>query len=84
MISPVYDELVEYLARIATPEQILAFKVSDTMQQRADELLDRNNEGELTSEEQAELQQMLHFDHMVSLLKARAASDSTISSFHHA
>jgi len=73
VISPVYDELVEYLARNATPEQILAFMVSDAMQQRADELLDRNNEGELNPDEQAELQQMLHFDRMVSLLKARAA-----------
>lgn len=73
IISPVYDELVEYLAQIATPEQILAFKVSTTMQQRADDLLERNNENELTPEEQAELQQMLHFDRMVSLLKARAA-----------
>jgi len=73
VVSPVYDELVEYLARAATAEQILAFKVSEAMQQRADELLDRNNDDELTAEEQAELQQMLHFDRMVSLLKARAA-----------
>lgn len=72
VVSPVYDELVEYLARTATAEQILAFKVSEAMQQHADELLDRNNDGELTAEEQAELQQMLHFDRMVSLLKAHA------------
>lgn len=73
VVSPVYDELVEYLAQTATPEQILAFKVSNAMQQRADDLLERNNESALTAEEQAELQQMLHFDRMVSLLKARAA-----------
>ncbi len=72
-VSPVYQELVEYLARSASPEQILAFKVSDAMQRRADELLDKNNEGELTSEEAAELQQMLQFERMVSLLKAHAA-----------
>ncbi len=74
VVSPVYQELVEYLARSATPEQILAFKVSDTMQQRADELLDKNNEGELTPEEGVELQQMLQFERMVTLLKAHAAS----------
>jgi hypothetical protein len=71
-VSPVYDELVEYLAQMASPEQILAFKVSEAMQERADELLDRNNEGELTPEEAVELQQMLHFDRIVSLLKTRA------------
>jgi hypothetical protein len=72
VVSPVYDELVEYLAQMASPEQILAFKVSEAMQERAEELLDRNNEGELTPEEAAELQQMLHFDRIVSLLKTRA------------
>ncbi len=72
VVSPVYQEFIDYLAQVATPEQILSFKVSEAMQQRADELLDRNNEGELTPEEQAELQQMLQFDRMVSILKARA------------
>lgn len=71
-VSPVYQELVEYLAQSATPEQILAFKVSDAMQQRADELLDKNNEGELTAEEAAELQQMLQFERMVLRLKTSA------------
>ncbi len=73
IVSPVYQELVDYLAQNATPEQILAFKVSVAMQKRADELIERNSEGELTSEEANELQQMLQFDRMVSLLKARAA-----------
>jgi methylase of polypeptide subunit release factors len=73
VIPSVYDELIEYLAQMATPEQILAFKVSEAAQERVDDLLERNNEGELTSEEQAELQQILHFDRIVSLMKARAA-----------
>jgi len=73
IVSPVYQELVDYLAQTATPEQIMAFKVSNAMQKRADELLERNSDGELTPEEASELQQMLQFDRMVSLLKARAA-----------
>jgi hypothetical protein len=73
VITSVYDELIEYLAQTATPEQILAFKVSEAAQERVDDLLERNNEGELTLEEQAELQQILHFDRIVSLMKARAA-----------
>lgn len=72
VVSPVYDELVEYLAQLATPEQILAFKVSDVMQERLEVLLEGNNEGELTLGESEELQQMLEFDRMVSLLKAKA------------
>lgn len=71
-IPTVYDELVEYLAQKATPEEILAFKVSDAAQERAEELLERNSDGTLTSEEHLELQQMLHFDGLVSILKAAA------------
>lgn len=72
-LAPVYDEFVDYLAKMATPEQILAFKVSEVAQKRAEELLDRNNDSELTLEEQIELQQMQHFERMVTLLKAKAA-----------
>ena len=46
IITPAFEELVEYLAKSATPEQILAFKVSDAMQDHVDKLLDKNNEGE--------------------------------------
>jgi hypothetical protein len=71
-ILSIYTQLVEHLARTATPEEILAFKVSEEAQQRADELLERNNEGELTSSEVVELQQMLEFERMMSVLKAKA------------
>jgi hypothetical protein len=71
-VSPVYAELLEYLAEKATPEEILAFRVSETAQQRADELTERNKEGRLTDEEARELEQMLQFDELVSVLKSRA------------
>jgi hypothetical protein len=71
-ISPVYFELVDYLAEKATAEEILAFRVSESMQQRADELTEHNKEGRLTAEESAELEQMLEFDEIIALLKAKA------------
>lgn len=71
-IPTVYDELVEYLAQKATPEEILAFKISDEAQERAEVLLERNSDGTLTPEENLELQQMLHFDGLVSILKTSA------------
>ncbi len=72
IVSPVYTELIEYLAEKAPPEEILAFKVSDATQRRADELSERNKESQLTAEEADELEQMLEFDELVSLLKSRA------------
>jgi hypothetical protein len=71
-IVSVYDEFLEYLAQRATPEEILAFKASASAQQRADELTERNKTGTLTADEHAELEQMLHFNRLVSMLKARA------------
>lgn len=71
-IVSVYDEFLEYLAMKATAEEILAFRASKVAQQRADELTERNKAGMLTAEESAELEQMLHFNRLVSMLKARA------------
>ncbi len=68
-----YWELMDYLANLATPEQILAFKISETMQQRLEELFKKNNEGEITPDERQELDEFVEFDQRVMLLKARAA-----------
>jgi hypothetical protein len=77
-IVSVYDEFLEYLARQATPEQILAFHASEAAQRRVDELTERNKAGKLTDEEAAELEQMLQFNRMVSRLKAKA-----LKALHH-
>lgn len=73
-IPPVYDELIDYLIERATPEEILAFAPSPRAEERAEELLDRNNAGTLSPPEVIELEQMLYFDRRISLLKARAAA----------
>ena len=71
-LSPVYDDLLNYLIEKATPGEILAFKPSKVAQERANELLEANSAGTLTPEEEAELEQMLQIDRLVSVLKARA------------
>lgn len=68
----VYDELLDYLIRIASPKDILAFKPTDEAQKRADYLTEQNKAGNLTPEERAELEQLLEFDSLVSVLKAKA------------
>ncbi|MBZ0300534.1 MAG: hypothetical protein K8J31_12370 [Anaerolineae bacterium] len=72
-LVPSYERFLDRVVETMTPEEILAFRVSDEEQQRADDLLDRNNEGELTTEEKAELEQMLQFEELMTLLKIRAA-----------
>lgn len=70
--SPIYDRLLDYIVAKATPQDILAFKATDEEQERIDKLLDRNNAGILTPQERAELDEMVAYDELVSILKARA------------
>jgi hypothetical protein len=44
IITPSYQELVIYLAEKATPEEILAFHVSEAVQFRAEELTERTKQ----------------------------------------
>ncbi|MCB9457897.1 MAG: hypothetical protein H6671_18090 [Anaerolineaceae bacterium] len=71
-VLTVYDEFLEYLAQRAAPEEILAFQASESAQRRADELTERNKAGDLSPDETLELEQMLRFNRLVALLKAKA------------
>ncbi len=72
-LLPSYDRVLNHIVSNWTPEEILVFQVSDEEQERAEYLLDQNNEDRLTPEESVELQEMLQFDRFMSLLKAKAA-----------
>lgn len=50
-IPPAFSELADYLAQKATPQEILDFQVSETAQARADDLLERNSNQQLTHDE---------------------------------
>jgi methylase of polypeptide subunit release factors len=71
---PAYDTFLDYLVEKATPQEILAFAVSEEQQERATELLTRQNEGTINPDEQAEMQRMEEVDRLVSVLKAKAAA----------
>ncbi|MCU0479954.1 MAG: hypothetical protein MUE54_01930 [Anaerolineae bacterium] len=70
-----YQQLIDYLAEKATPEQLLAFQLSDAEQERARELLEKNAQNMLSTEEQHEFEQMIYFDRIMSRLKARAMAE---------
>ena len=71
---PVYAEVLDFLVTSPTPEAIVDFKVSASIQARLRELLEKNQEDVLSEEEQAELDAYEQIDHLVTLLKARAHS----------
>lgn len=72
-LVPSYERFLDRVVETMTPEEIMAFKVPEEEQQRVEDLLERNNEGEITPQEAAELQQIAQFDELMTLLKVRAA-----------
>lgn len=70
MTSPV-EEVVEFFSRGPSREEIAAFRLSEAAQERLRELLRKNSAGELTPDEQRQLDQMVLLDDVVSLIRAR-------------
>ena len=71
-IPIVYQEVLDFLIKRPTPEDIIVFKVSPQAQSRLEELLERNRSATLNSMELAELDVYEQLEHMMILLKARA------------
>jgi hypothetical protein len=54
-----YEELIDFIAAGTTPETVLAFRPSDSVQQRVAELVERSHNGSVSAEEQSELEDYL-------------------------
>jgi hypothetical protein len=74
VVSPetLFEEISDYFASRMTPEEIIAFKPSEALDERLHDLLDKNGENTLTREEQTELDRFLQVNHLLTLLKAKA------------
>jgi hypothetical protein len=69
---PLYREIIDFLASDPLPEELVAFKISTSAQQRLEDLLDRNREEGLSADETAELDAYLQARDLMILLKADA------------
>lgn len=72
VMTPVFEQFIEYFEKTATPQEIIDFHVSGEIQARANELVERQSAGQLTALERMELEQMMYFERLVSSMKARA------------
>jgi hypothetical protein len=70
-IPRVLDEVCEFLASAPSREQLVKFRFSEAVQQRARELLGKLKNGRLTDEEQKELDQIGSFEMLLGLVSAR-------------
>ena len=72
MTHPVFLELIDFLSARPTAKQVLTHKSSSAVQERLEELLDKNREAGLTAAEEEEMDAYRLVNHVMILLKARA------------
>ncbi|MBL8794927.1 MAG: hypothetical protein JNM56_13545 [Planctomycetia bacterium] len=66
------SSVLETLAALPAPEEVLALRPAPQVQSRIDELLEKQKFGGLSSDEQREWAQFQFVEHLVRLAKARA------------
>jgi len=65
-------EVLEFLANLPSPEEILALKPSEALLQHIEKLLEKNRTVGLTVEEERSWQQYEYVEHLVRVAKAKA------------
>jgi len=75
-----YDEIIDFIGAGTTPEAVLAFRPSESVQQRVAELVERSKDGTISSEDQSELEDYLQLEHIMIMAKARARRHTQLGS----
>ena len=70
--TPAYDEIVEFIAREIDPTDLVSFQPSEKTKARVADLLHRRKTGEISPDEETELDHYLELEHLMRLAKARA------------
>jgi len=66
-------DILEALAALPSPEEILALRPSPAFQARVSALLEKSRAGGLSPDEELEWQRFAYLEHLVRLAKAKAA-----------
>lgn len=67
------NEVIETLARLPAPDEVLKLRAAPTLQARMEELLGKLRDGGLSADERGEWEQYQYAEHLVRLAKAKAA-----------
>ena len=71
-INPAYEEIINFLAAGITSQSLIEFQVSETVKERVADLIFREKNDVLSSDEKSELDHYLILEHLLRLAKARA------------
>jgi hypothetical protein len=66
------NDVLETLARLPSPQEVLALRPAPTLQDRIEELLDKNRNSGLSGDEKKEWARCEYIEHLIRLAKARA------------
>ena len=73
-----YQEVVDFIARGSSPEQVLAFRPSAEAKRRVADLIAREKNSALSPDETAELNHYMEVEHLMRLAKAKARDYSEV------
>jgi methylase of polypeptide subunit release factors len=71
-IPNAYDEIIDFIAAGLTPTSLIAFQPSEAAKERVAELIFREKNMALSTEEKAELDRYMVLEHLLRLAKVRA------------
>ena len=71
-INPAYEEIIDFLAAGITSQSLIEFQVSETVKERVADLIFREKNEGISSDEKIELEHYLILEHLLRLAKARA------------
>lgn len=71
-MTKAYDEIINFIAAGTSPASVVSFQPSEEVKDRIGELIAREKENELSTEEIAELNLYIQLENIMRLAKARA------------
>ena len=71
LMTPAYDEIVDFIASGTTPDSVVAFHPSEATKTRVADLIHREKTVGLSAEETTELNHYIQLEHLMRLAKVR-------------
>lgn len=67
-----YEEIIDFIAAGTSPQNVVAFRPSESAKERVADLIYREKMAALSPDEKSELDHYLQLEHLMRLAKARA------------
>ncbi len=74
LATAIATEVIQFLSKAPSPQEVLAYHVSEQAQKRLQRLLALNEAGMLSETKQSELDELEQIEHIVIMLKAQIAA----------